>query len=333
MSTKVKLTIPLEGSGKRSGHCLIPYSSNRSAYGSVALPVGVIENGDGPTVLLTGGLHGDEYEGQIAVRGLFNDLTQEAVSGRLVFLPFLNMPASRQATRVSPIDDLNLNRIFPGDVNGTPTEQIAAFLNEVLLPPADVWIDLHSGGTSLEYLPCVARHRSRDPQRDAKGMALLKAFGGSSGLVWESFTEPGQGVFTAEENDVVYLTSELGGAGRVDHGGTSLAEAGLRRCLESISALRLQAARDEKKMEILSVDHGRDYYVADTYGLFRSVVELGDVVKPGQILGELHPSWDFETPVTQIYARDEGVVVCRRHLAHSEPGDVLFHLAQPLDND
>ena len=332
MTTKVRVTVSLDQPGKRTGHCLVPYSSNRSAYGSVAIPIGIISNGAGPTVLLSGGLHGDEYEGQIAVRSLFNLLQPENVMGRILCLPFLNTPATRSATRVSPIDNLNLNRIFPGDANGSPTEQIAAFLNEILIPQADLWVDLHAGGSSLEYYPCVARHRSSDAVMDAKGMKLLKAFGGPYGLIWENFTEPGQGAFTAEAHNTVYITSELGGAGRADDAATSLAEAGLVRCLVSLGCIEDNVVQQDKEMTILSADHGRDYYVTETFGLFRPRVRLGECVKSGQLLGEIYPSWDFETAVTPLVARCDGLVVCRRHPAHSEPGDVLFHLAQPISN-
>ena len=101
------------------------------------------------------GNHGDEYPGQVAILRLMRELDQqpEQVRGRLILIPALNVPAAKAATRLSPLDGKNLNRSFPGQADGTPTEMIAHYLTTVLFPLADIVIDIHTGGRSVDFYP------------------------------------------------------------------------------------------------------------------------------------------------------------------------------------
>lgn len=112
--------IDLEAAGKRVGHVRVPHSSHESAYGWIAVPIAVIRGGAGPDVLLTAGNHGDEFEGQIALLKLLRELQPEQVNGRIIILPRLNLPAAAAGRRTSPLDDGNLNRLFPGEPEGSP---------------------------------------------------------------------------------------------------------------------------------------------------------------------------------------------------------------------
>lgn len=110
------------------------------------------------------GNHGDEYEGQIAYANLLRTLDPGDVSGRLIFLTSANYPAAVAGTRTSPIDEGNLNRSFPGDPDGGVTAQIAWYIENILLPQCDYVFDLHSGGSSLMYIPSGLCRRQR-PRR------------------------------------------------------------------------------------------------------------------------------------------------------------------------
>ena len=80
-----------------------------------------ISNGKGPAVMLIAGVHGDEYEGKIALSKLINAIEPRDITGRLTILPAANGPAVFAGLRCSPFDAGNLNRAFPGDPAGTPT--------------------------------------------------------------------------------------------------------------------------------------------------------------------------------------------------------------------
>jgi predicted deacylase len=127
------------------------------------IPIAVMCNGSGPTALLTGANHGDEYEGPIALADLALTLSSDQLRGRIIVVPFMNYPAFRAARRLSPIDGGNLNRLFPGRPDGTITEKIADFFERTLLPMADFVLDFHSGGVrSISFLsPPVTSWRTR----------------------------------------------------------------------------------------------------------------------------------------------------------------------------
>jgi len=110
----VTSSIDFDAEGKQHGHLNLPHSSNASAWGAVRLPVTVLKNGDGPTVTFIAGNHGDEYEGPLALLKLASELDIAEVSGRIILVPCLNAPAVAAASRLSPIVNLNMNRIFPG---------------------------------------------------------------------------------------------------------------------------------------------------------------------------------------------------------------------------
>ena len=122
----------------------------------------VAKNGDGPGAILTGANHGDEYEGPIALHDLANNIDVDKVRGRVIIIPMMNYPAFQAAARVSPIDQLNMNRVFPGQPKGSVTQLIADYITATLLPMCDYVLDIHSGGKTLEFLPFAAYHELED---------------------------------------------------------------------------------------------------------------------------------------------------------------------------
>ena len=160
-------TIPLDEDGSHHGFLSLPYSRNDSAWGSIMIPISVIKNGPGPTALLTGANHGDEYEGPVALQDLALRLNAADIQGRVIIVPAFNYPAFRAGTRNSPIDDGNMNRVFPGNPRGTVTEKIADYFMRTLVPQADVIVDIHSGGKTLEFVPLAAAHVLEDKKQQA----------------------------------------------------------------------------------------------------------------------------------------------------------------------
>src|ERR1700751_4902338 len=125
----LRATVDFERAGKQTGFIQVPHSAHEDAWGVIPVPIAVIANGRGPTVILEGGNHGDEYEGPIALGELIRDLDPTHIAVRLIIVPSINLPAVLAGYRTSPLDGLNLNRSFPGDPLGSPTRQIAAFVN------------------------------------------------------------------------------------------------------------------------------------------------------------------------------------------------------------
>ena len=188
-ASRIATEIDFDRDGRQCDFLRLPHSVDRSAYGWIPIPVVCLRNGPGPRVLLMAGNHGDEFEGQVALAKLGHALKPEQVTGRIIILPTANAPAARVGRRNSPVDGLNLNRCFPGDANGSPTEMIAHFIETVLLPQCDAVIDVHSGGQSLRYVPSTHIRRSPDPARFARASALMEAFNAPYSWVFEGARE------------------------------------------------------------------------------------------------------------------------------------------------
>ncbi len=334
--------VDLEAGGKQVSRLRVPHATTRSAYGVVEIPLVVIQNGAGPSVLLMGGNHGDEYEGQVVLCDLVRQLQPEDIQGRVVIMPAANLPAAMAGTRVSPLDGGNLNAAFPGEYAGKATDQIAHFVDSALLPRCDAWLDLHTGGSSLEYLPFACIHRSEKPALDAKASAALRAFGSPLAMVW-AYQEERAASSAAHRHDVVYLYGEFGGAGRVDPDNVRLVRAGVIRCLAHLGVLRdpLKFNIDDPaprtrfiELPYESYEINRRYYVfAPDAGLFEPFRRLGDEVEAGQDLGRIHFVDDpMREPAIARFSMG-GLMVCKRHIGRVERGDCLAHLATDFDPD
>ncbi len=314
-------------SGKRAGFIRLPHSVHRSAYGFIPIPVAVIAHGAGPSVLLMAGNHGDEYEGQVALGNLIRTLQPEQIRGRLIVLPSANFPAAIAGSRTSPIDDGNLNRSFPGDPDGTVTEQIAWFIEEVILPRVQVLMDLHSGGSSLRYMPSALARLSADPAVMAETVALLRAFGAPITYL----ANAAQGAdrtssAAAARKGVRHIGTELAGGGQVTAAALFACEGGLRRALHHLGVLSEphdEPAAPTRLLEVL----GADYYVyAPEDGLFEPLVELGDTVQAGQSAARIHDqATPWREPALARFEHD-GLVICKRVPGLTRRGDCLFHL-------
>jgi uncharacterized protein len=329
--SRLSADIDLLADGKATGFVRVPHSVHRSAYGWIPIPIVRIKNGDGPSVLMQAGTHGDEWEGQIGLGNLLRALEPKDIRGRLVILPSANFPAAMAGQRTSPIDAGNLNRLYPGDAEGTITQQIAYWIEHALLPGFDYSFDFHSGGSSLTYIPSALAPRHEDPARMQKVVGMLKAFGAPVSYI-AAAPQGGGRTFTSASarQGVISMGTELGGGGLVTPASLKVAEDGMRRLLAHIGLLHgpVPAASPTRLTEI----GGDDYYVyASDGGLFEPLVDLGAEVKAGQPAARIHfHHTPWREPDLLTFKRD-GLVLCKRVPARCERGDCLFHLATDID--
>jgi predicted deacylase len=329
--SRLSADIDLLADGKATGFVRVPHSVHRSAYGWIPIPIVRIKNGDGPSVLMQAGTHGDEWEGQIGLGNLLRALEPKDIKGRLVILPSANFPAAMAGQRTSPIDEGNLNRLYPGDAEGTITQQIAYWIEHALLPGFDYSFDFHSGGSSLTYIPSALAPRHEDPARMQKVVGMLKAFGAPVSYI-AAAPQGGGRTFTSASarQGVVSMGTELGGGGLVTPASLKVAEDGMRRVMAHIGLLQgpVPAASPTRLTEI----GGDDYYVyASDGGLFEPLVDLGAEVKAGQPAARIHFHHTPWREPDRLTFRRDGLVLCKRVPARCERGDCLFHLATDID--
>ena len=114
-SSRVQISIDLNQPGRQIGDLKLKWSDNRQPIGYYPVPIICLSNGEGPTILLTGGVHGDEFEGPAALMRLVQSLQVDDINGRIIIIPTLNAAAALASSRVSPLDNLN----FPSQVRQT----------------------------------------------------------------------------------------------------------------------------------------------------------------------------------------------------------------------
>ena len=229
--TRIWSDIDFEKAGKQVGWVNLPHSVTRSAYGMIAIPMAVVKNGTGPTAFLMAGNHGDEYEGQIALCKMVRALDPARIQGRVIVMPAANLPAAIAGARVSPIDGGNLNRSFPGDPERGVTQEIAHYIDSVVFPMADLFADLHSGGSSLAYIPFGSTNEGPDAALNRRSLDALTAFGTEYSVVWKH-ADPRYSPGAAIARGLVQIAGEFGGGGSVNRRMLRNVEDGLWRLLK-----------------------------------------------------------------------------------------------------
>jgi predicted deacylase len=270
---------------------------------------------NGPTVLITGAVHGDEYEGPAAIYALFNQLDLAALTGRLIGLPVVNVAAWQAHARTTPVDGLDLNRLFPGqaDAGSEPSRRLAAAIFEQFVQPCDVLIDLHSGGARLVHLPMVGWYAG-----GAEAERLARRFG--EGLMpWLIPDVPGVLSCEAHRAGKIAIGAEYGGGARLDPGGVAAYTAGLHRVLALLAGNEPEPLTPDTRRPIAG-----SYQTVEQGGLFVASINLGDHVTPATVLGRLYNL--LGESVGEVMAERAGIVAALAHRALLAAGDRVAYV-------
>jgi predicted deacylase len=273
---------------------------------------------DGPTLLVTGGVHGDEYEGPAAIHALFEAIDTAALRGRLIAVPVVHVAAWEARLRVSPADGQNLNRLFPGPPTAPagPTEALAQVVFDMFVRACDVLIDLHSGGAALVHLPMIGWYVGEE------GVAkpCARQFGG--GLhPWIMPDVPGVLSYEAHRAGKTALGAEWGGGARLDLAGVAAYTSGLRRVLSLLAMLPapLEMVAPDERPPLQG-----DYQETTQGGLFVPCVALGDRVTQGAPLGVLRDAPG--NVIAEVRAERTGMLAALPHIALLRPGDRIAYI-------
>ena len=330
----VTCTIDLEGPGKQIGRLQLPKITNTGGWAYGFVPIASFANGEGPTVLVSGGNHGDEYEGQVAALRLIQELDLADVSGRIVVVPVISTEASKANTRMWP-SGANFNRSFPGRPDGPPNEQLADYLTRVLFPLADVVIDMHSGGRTAWFLPCSHMHVVDDAAQRRAMLEGMQAWNSDWHFLYIDVNGHGLLPVEAEAQGKVVITTELGGGGRVPAPVHQLAWSGLTNVLrhQGVLAGEVQTRASLGLADAIILD-GRDpasYVICEEAGIFEGLLEPGEPVAAGDPVARLWFPDTPDRPPVVLPAPLDGVLACIRAIPATEAGDGAFTLGRPLD--
>ncbi len=153
-----------------------------------------------------GGTHGNEWEGQVAVKRLCRQLDPHEICGRVILMPQLSQSACAANQRVSPLDHVNMNRAFPGNPRGTISSRIADFVKSRVFPRVRIVIDLHAGGREGGFALCTAFHPVPDAAQFAEIRYAASLFDTPFILIYSS--QMASGLLTDEAEAEERLPSE-----------------------------------------------------------------------------------------------------------------------------
>lgn len=276
----------------------------------------------GPHLLITGGVHGDEFEPMVAIRRLMTRPELRQLHGTLTLVPVVNEAALARGSRVAE-DGLDLARTCPGRADGSITERTAHALS-ALIREADYYIDLHTGGTALSVWPLAGYMLHPNAEVLERQRVMARAF--NLPLIWG--TDPnldGRSLSVARDANVPAIYAEYEGGGRVNSAGI---EAYVGGCLNVMAALgMLDRPPHVSRVELAIEDprpssgHMQRCYPAPAAGCFESAVELGQAIQAGDPLGCVVDPLGQERH--EVRSTQTGRIIVLRTLAAVHQGDSL----------
>jgi predicted deacylase len=295
----------------------------------IHMPVHVFRSDrPGPTVLLSGGLHGDEVNGIEAVRrmmslGLFDNLQ----CGSVIALPIINVYGFLFFSRDVP-DGKDVNRSFPGSPQGSLASLVAHTMSDKVLPHVDLGVDFHTGGASRTNYPQI-RYDSEDPE----AIACARAFGAPMSLA--SSLIPGSLRAQASSMGIPIVVYEGGESMRLEEHSVKEAIRGTKRLLNSLGML----SQEPPKARGLKDRRGRHsaprhlnqttWLRAEASGLFSFERESGQAIAEGELIGRIRNPYDSYS--VKVLAPFDGFIVGHNNMPLVHRGDALFHLGHESD--
>jgi len=335
MSTKSLITTDVDFThdGKQFGNLAVPQSTNSAGWAKCFVPIAVIRNGEGPTAVLCGGNHGDEYEGPVTLMNLARRLEPSQIRGRVIMIPMLNRPAVAAGTRLSPIDGMNMNRAFPGRPDDSITGMIAHYVSSTVLPMADLVVDIHSGGSSMHMLPSVNMHRLDNQNQMNQMLDAARAWKAPYIFLYRDVAGAGLLPTFAEQMGKVTLGTEMGSKAQFGAKTLEITRRGVENVLHWSGILTEKPAEAPPcETRVVEADDERDYIMATSSGVFEPLLELGDQVQQGQRVGRIHHLEHPEHDPEDVVAQSSGILFARRSVPLASQGECLAVVTRPVNS-
>ena len=267
---------------------------------------------DGPTILVTGGVHGDEVNGvEIVRRAVHQNIFNHLNCGTVIAIPLVNIYGFINFSRDLP-DGKDVNRSFPGSKNGSLASRVANVLTKHILPLVDYGLDFHTGGHSIYNYPQV-----RANKEDEKSLELAKIFNApllvKTGLINKSFRKE------AFKHNVPMIVFEGGESLRLDDFSIREGINGIRRVLSHFNMI--DEIVDGQQTQIITKHR---WLRASVAGVFLPQIKSGEFFKKGDVLGVItNPYNQFEK---KIIAKQDGFVFGHDNKPVINQGKALFHI-------
>ncbi len=307
------------------GHTILPGKSLKISLDiaklhtrtKIEVPV-IIERGkeDGPCLLITGGIHGNEVNGIEIVRQLISKKYNIPHKGTIICIPVVNVFGFLNLAREFP-DGRDLNRVFPGSKRGSLAGRFAYHLINEILPHVDYCIDYHTGGGERFNVPQIRIHDG-----DAEILELAKAFNApfilKSKNIEKSFRQ------TCVKNNKKIILFEGGKSSNINH---EVTQAGINGAINVIHKIGLKDYSSRiTKTNTCELIEDSLWVRAKYSGMYRSVIKVGSYINKGDVIGSISdPYGDFEKDVK---APNSGFIICANECPIVNQGDALIHLSK-----
>jgi N2-acetyl-L-2,4-diaminobutanoate deacetylase len=310
-----------------------------SGWGFSLVPLTVINGArpaapgaDTPGVAVFGGTHGNEWEGQVAVKRLCQLLDPDEICGRVILMPQLSQSACAANQRISPLDNVNMNRAFPGNPRGTISHRIADFVKTHVFPKARIVIDLHAGGREGGFALCTSFHPVSDPAQFAEISHAASLFDTPFMLVYSSQMASGLLADEAEAEGKIAIGGEFGFGEGVSRKGVLHAYEGVRNVMKHYGMLAGEITKIDSERQssprLVDARNLEDYVPCPVSGIWEPLIDLGEDVEEGKLLGYLHDFSNHAAEPVEIHAHRAGVVIMMCAGSLCQQGTTLFVIAR-----
>ena len=295
------------------------------------IPVSVVNgNQSGPTLCITSGLHGCEYDSIEAAIRITNNFKPDQIAGRLVVLPIINLPSFQQKTAfANPMDNVNMNRIFPGDSNGTISRRMAHRIFSEFVLQSDFLIDLHGGDLTESIQSHVMVKLTGNNDVDSQSRKMAESF--DIPYLWELEVlgipdypgyPKGTVTYEAPMRGIPAVTAEAGERGKLEEKSVRVLYDGIVNVMRLLGMIKENAVPTQKKTVLR---HGAILW-PDISGLFYPSVSCGDRVEIGSKIGEIR---DLRGNLKQtLTSKTKGVVLSLVPLMPANRGEFVVLIVE-----
>ena len=290
---------------------------------TISIPLRVVHGqSEGPTVWVSGAVHGDEIAGVEIIRRVLADIDPKSLRGTLIAVPIVNVHGFLNGDRYFP-DRRDLNRSFPGSATGSLAGRVARLFMDEIVDRCDVGIDLHTGSDHRTNFPQIRADLDDPTTRD-----LAVAF--DAPLMLHAKLRDGSLRAAATARGVTVLLYEGGEAWRFDEDAIRTGVRGVRNVLESLGMLDSEQSEPTVAGDPPFESRSSTWVRTRRSGIVQLHAGLGDRVEKGQALATVHDATGHRLGIAK--ASTSGVVIGLTHQPLVNQGDAIVHIAQ-LDTE
>jgi len=289
------------------------------------MPISIIKGKKkGPVFTMVAGVHGYEYPPIIAVQELLQEIMANELTGTLIVIPIASTNSFFTRTPFKNLNDgVNLNNAFPGDMEGTVTQQIAHLITTEIIPKTDVFLDIHGGDASEDLLPFICYYNNEQKPKQTQLAKELAEVSGFEYIVSYPYSlkddDPAKYAFKqAVQDGKTGVSIEAGKLGNVQKEAVRLIKVGVYNMLH-----KMNMYVNTTKVNIARVRlNSQDYIRSPKQGIFYSDYAAGDKVEDGTVVGLIKD--EFGKVLSEIKAPKSGIILYKTSTPPISKGETLM---------